>query len=167
MKVGILSDTHGDFHPRIPSFFAEADEIWHAGDIGHISVLERLRAIAPVRAVHGNIDGGIVRMENPEHLLFKAEGVRVLMTHIGGYPGRYAPEARKLVQDHRPGLFICGHSHILRVMYDRSLGFLMVNPGAAGKYGIHRSITAIRMVIEGGGMKDLEVLDLPRVAGEF
>jgi len=162
MKIGIISDTHGYVHPRIPEFFSGVDEIWHAGDIGSLAVADQLSKLKPFRAVHGNIDGGEIRHEYPGILSFRAEDVKVLMTHIGEFRGRYDAMVRQLIGEEKPLLFVCGHSHILKVKYDEKLGLLHVNPGAAGKSGIHKSITAIRMVIEGNNMRDLEVLDIPR-----
>jgi putative phosphoesterase len=162
LHIGILSDTHGFVHPRILEFFASADEIWHAGDMGDIQISEQLRALKPLRGVYGNIDGHEIRIEFPEVQVFQAEQVRVLMTHIGGYPGRYDHRARMLIELEKPKLFVCGHSHILKVIYDPKYELLHINPGAAGKYGIHKSITAIRLIIEGENMRDLEVLDIPR-----
>ncbi len=162
MKVGILSDTHGYVHPRIIEFFAGVDEIWHAGDIGDLVVAHQLQALRPFRAVFGNIDGRDARLEFPEVQLFNVATVKVMMMHIGGYPGRYDSRARVLIEQEKPKLFICGHSHILKVIYDPKYDLLHVNPGAAGNYGIHKSITAIRMIIEGKDIRDLEVFDLPR-----
>jgi putative phosphoesterase len=162
MRIGIVSDTHGFVHPKVLDFLSAADEIWHAGDIGDDSVIRQLRELATVRAVYGNIDGNAMRLEFPDRLIFRLEQVKVLMTHIGGYPGRYDPAARQLIEQERPKLFVCGHSHILKVIYDKKYSLLHINPGAAGKYGIHKSITAIRLIMEDGNMRDLEVLDLPR-----
>jgi putative phosphoesterase len=162
IRIGILSDTHGFIHPRVLEFFSITDEIWHAGDIGSVEVAHRLREMKPLRAVHGNIDGRDVRLEYPAVQGFQSEQVKVFMTHIGGYPGRYDPRARLQIEQEKPALFVCGHSHILKVMYDKKHGLLHINPGAAGKYGIHKSITAVRLVIEGNNMRDLEVLDIPK-----
>jgi putative phosphoesterase len=161
-RIGILSDTHGYVHPRVEAFFSGLDEIWHAGDIGDIAVIHRLRAICPVRAVYGNIDGRETWNEFGDTLIFDAELVKVYMTHIGGYPGKYDPRSRAVIMRERPGLFVCGHSHILKVMYDKDFNLLHINPGSAGKYGIHKSITAVRLIIDGANMRDLEILDLPR-----
>ena len=162
LNIGILSDTHGYVHPRVLDFFSGADEIWHAGDIGNAALAHQLRALKTFRAVHGNIDGQDVRIEFSASQVFEVEQVKVLMTHIGGYPGRYDPMARMMIELEKPKLFVCGHSHILKVIYDQKFDLLHINPGAAGKYGIHKSITAIRLVIEKGNMRDLEVLDVPR-----
>ena len=160
--IGILSDTHGYIHPRVFDFFSGVDEIWHAGDMGNVDIARQLMALKPLRAVYGNIDGRDVRIEFPEVLVFRVDQVKVLMTHIGGYPGRYDPGARLIIEQERPKLFVCGHSHILKVIYDQKYDLLHINPGAAGKYGIHKSITAIRLIIEGDNMRDLEILDVPR-----
>jgi uncharacterized protein len=166
-KIGILSDTHGFVHPRVLDFFAEVDEIWHAGDIGDANVSRHLAAFKPLRAVHGNIDGVDMRTEHPEVQLFRIEELKVLMMHIGGYPGRYDPKAKSMIEREKPGLFVCGHSHILKVIYDRKYDLLHINPGSAGKYGMHKSITAVRFVVEGRIMRDLEVFDISRDAGKI
>ncbi|MBE0648563.1 MAG: metallophosphoesterase family protein [Bacteroidales bacterium] len=162
MKVGILSDTHGFLHPGLEAFFANVDEIWHAGDIGNMETLIALEKMKPVRAVYGNIDGREVRSVCKERLLFRAEDASVSIMHIGGYPGRYDPKARELIRKNRPNLVVCGHSHILKVMYDKTHEMLFINPGAAGKFGFHQSYTAIRMEIVGKDFQNLEVWDLPR-----
>jgi putative phosphoesterase len=161
-NIGLLSDTHGFFHPRIPEFFTGCDEIWHAGDIGNMEVVNRLEAIATLRAVYGNIDGQTLRKDFPEVAFFTVEGLKVLMMHIGGYPGRYTSQARGLIIKYRPGLFISGHSHILKVVPDNKYGLLHINPGAAGHSGFHRSITLVRFNIDKGRAKDLEILDIDR-----
>ena len=166
MKVGILSDTHGFLHPRIVNFFKDVDEIWHAGDIGNMNTYQALEDSKPLRAVYGNIDGQDLRIRCPDIHFFQVEQAQVLLTHIGGYPGRYDRKAKELIKQKKPALFVCGHSHILKVMYDKTHELLFINPGAAGKFGSHKSITAIRMVIEGKTFKDLEVLDIPRGSRE-
>lgn len=163
-KIGLLSDTHSCWDDRFAKHLSGCDQIWHAGDIGDISVLERLRGCAPVvRAVRGNIDHGRVARECPEIECFDVEGVKVWLTHIGGYPGRYAPGVRRMLIEERPKLMVCGHSHILRVMYDRELDLLHVNPGAAGYHGWQKKRTLIRLVIDGADMRDLEVIELGSV----
>ncbi len=162
MRIGLISDTHGIVLPFLHKALGEADEIWHAGDIGGLSVLDELRAMKPIRAVHGNIDDHRVRSECPEFLVFEAEGLKVAMMHIGGYPGRYTPQARKIIALEQPALFISGHSHILKVMHDPRNGLLHMNPGAAGKQGIHRVITLIRFSIENGEILKPEVVEYPR-----
>ncbi len=161
-RIGILSDTHSYLHPRLFEFFRDVDELWHAGDIGDLATYERLDSFRPLRAVYGNIDGREIRKVCPRYLSFAMEGVKVLMTHIGGYPGRYDRYALTLIEQEKPGLFICGHSHILKVMFDQRHSFLYINPGAAGRSGMHRSVTMVRLTVEGEVMKDLEVLDIPR-----
>jgi len=162
LHIGILSDTHGYLHPRVINFFRDVDEIWHAGDIGNMQTAQALSAFKPLRAVHGNIDGQEVRREYPQFNLFRLEQVKILMTHIGGYPGRYDIHARQFIEKEKPRLFVCGHSHILKVMFDKKFNLLHINPGAAGNSGLHRSITAVRLIMDNGNMKDLEVLDIPR-----
>ena len=160
--IGLLSDTHGYFHPRIPEFFSGCDEIWHAGDIGSMEVVDKLEAIAALRAVYGNIDGGELRKDFSETALFTVEGLKVLMMHIGGYPGHYQPKVREMIEKYRPGLFISGHSHILKVIPDNKYGLLHINPGAAGHSGFHKSITLVRFNINKGHAEDLEILDIDR-----
>lgn len=162
MKVGILSDTHGTLIPQLFSFFRDVDEIWHAGDIGNIETAEQLAAFKPIRAVYGNADDHIVRMQYPEDQFFHIEDVDVFMTHIGGYPGKYMPEVKYILEHRRPQLYIFGHSHILKVIYDQKLQLLHINPGAAGKTGFHNKITMIRLTIEGKEFKDLEIFEIDR-----
>ncbi|MDE6331068.1 MAG: metallophosphatase family protein, partial [Muribaculaceae bacterium] len=158
---------HSCWDDRFAIHFQGCDQIWHAGDIGDRSVLERLRGVCPVvRAVRGNIDSGIVARMCPEIDSFTVEGVKVWLTHIGGYPGRYAPGVRRILIEERPRLMVCGHSHILKVMYDKELDLLHVNPGAAGYHGWQRERTLIRLVIDGGDMRDLEVIELGKVRME-
>lgn len=159
-KIGLLSDTHSYWDDRYKAYFADCDEIWHAGDIGNMDVANKLKAFKPFRAVYGNIDGQDVRLEYPEFLRFNIENVDVLMTHIGGYPGKYDPKVRQILQIKPPKLFICGHSHILKVIFDKKYNCLDINPGAAGKYGFHKVRTLLRFVLEEGNIKDLEVIEL-------
>jgi len=161
-RIGLLSDTHGFLHPKCFEFFKDCDEIWHAGDIGNIHVADALCEFKPLKAVFGNIDGHDVRSVYKEYQVFTIEHVKVVMIHIGGYPGHYSKVARELITEEKPSLFISGHSHILKVMYDQKYNCLHMNPGAAGKYGIHKSITMIRFVIDRDQMKELEVLDINR-----
>ncbi|WP_418992463.1 metallophosphoesterase family protein [Alistipes sp.] len=156
-KIGIISDTHGTFDDTLREFLRDVDEIWHAGDIGSLEVADRIAAFKPLRAVSGNIDNGLTRRVYPQFLSFECEEVRVLMTHIGGYPRRYDPRAVEKIQQLRPKLFIAGHSHILKVIYDPVYDLLAVNPGAAGQYGLHKVRTAIRLTIDGADMRDMEV----------
>ena len=160
VKIGLLSDTHAYWDDKYLQYFEPCDEIWHAGDIGSDDVADRLEAFRPLRAVYGNIDGQSLRLRFPRVYHFEVEQVTVMMTHIGGYPGRYAPDIRKELYDTHPTLFVTGHSHILKVMYDRHLDCLTINPGAAGKSGFHQVRTLVRFALEAGAIKDLEVIEL-------
>ena len=161
-KIGVLSDTHGLLDKRILEHFKEVDEIWHAGDIGSEEVLRRLREFKPTRAVFGNMDSGDVRYSLSEFYRFRVEDVNVLMTHIGGYPGHYNPWLIPMFRKEPPDLFVCGHSHILKVQYDNQFKFLTMNPGAAGKQGWQPCQTLLRFTIDGSEIKDLEVIELER-----
>lgn len=161
-RIGIISDTHNTFDEPLRQFLAEVDEIWHAGDIGSTELADEIAAFKPLKAVYGNIDGGITRRIYPEFCSFRCEGITVLMTHIGGYPRRYAPSAVQRIQSLRPNLFIAGHSHILKVQYDPVYEMLTVNPGAAGAFGFHKVRTAIRLTIDGNDMRDMEIWEYPR-----
>jgi uncharacterized protein len=160
--IGLISDTHYQIHPSIFDFFKDCDEIWHAGDIGNIETVNKLRDFKPLKAVFGNMDGLDVRNEVPKNLRFKTEDVEVWITHIGGYPGNYQKEIREELEKTPPNLFICGHSHILKVIYDKKYNFLHINPGAAGNSGLHRVITFIRFKIDGKNIKELEIMELDR-----
>jgi uncharacterized protein len=159
-KIGLLSDTHSHWDDRYGHYFACCDEIWHAGDFGSLAVADGLRAIAPLRGVCGNIDGTDVRREFQETLRFCCEGVEVMIKHIGGYPGHYDRSVVRELRTCPPQLFISGHSHIAKVMYDRQLGLLHINPGAAGLYGQQPVRTLVRFVIDGAEVKDLEMIEL-------
>lgn len=159
-RILLLSDTHGHMDDRILQYAAEADEIWHAGDIGTLEVSDALAAVKPLRAVYGNIDGHKLRQEFPLDQRFYCEKVKVWITHIGGYPGRYEKRVREGFAENRPQLFICGHSHILKVMYDKKHDLLHMNPGAAGKQGFHQVRTMLRFVVDGSDITDLEVVEL-------
>jgi len=161
-KIGLLSDTHGYWDEKFETYFASCDEIWHAGDIGSMELAVRFEALKPFRAVYGNIDDYKTRVVYPQNLRFTIEKVEVLMTHIGGYPGRYDPSIRGQLLARPPKLFISGHSHILKVMYDKKLDCLHMNPGAAGKYGFHRVRTLLRFVLDEGDIRDLEVIEIGR-----
>ncbi len=156
-KIGLLSDTHHLFDDKLRRFFEGVDELWHAGDIGSIVIADEIAAFKPLRAVYGNADGADVRITYPLVQRFAVERVEVLMTHIGGYPGRYEPAVVKLLQTNRPQLFISGHSHILKVMNDKKFDLLHINPGAAGIYGFHTVRTAVRFVLDDGRITGLEV----------
>lgn len=162
LQIGLLSDTHGFVNPRIVEFFSLCHEIWHAGDIGNMDTADAFALLKPFKAVYGNIDGTQVRTSYPRNLVFNCEGIKVLMTHIGGYPGRYEKETRLLIEKEKPGLFISGHSHILKVMYDKKHSLLHINPGAAGNSGFHHVITCVRFVIDGDEIRNLEVFEKQR-----
>ena len=159
-RIGLLSDTHGFWDERYGKYFAECDEIWHAGDIGTTEVADKLAAIAPLRAVYGNIDGGDLRYRFSAKYRFRCEEVEVLMKHIGGYPGHYDVSIRGMMYANPPQLFISGHSHLLKVIYDKTLSCLHINPGAAGLSGFHQVRTLVRFTIDGKEIKDLEVIEL-------
>ncbi len=161
-RIGLLSDTHGYLDEKIIIFFKDCDEIWHAGDMGNIEIADKISEIKTLRGVYGNIDGQEVRITYPKIQSFICEGVNVLMTHIGGYPGRYEKEIKELILKLKPNLFISGHSHILKVMYDKKNELLHINPGAAGNSGLHKFQTAIRFIIDGKEIKDLEVFEKSR-----
>lgn len=166
MYIGLLSDTHGLFDSPFREFLAPVDEIWHAGDFGGIAVADAIAAFKPLKGVYGNCDGYDVRLAYPQYQLFSCGGMKVLMIHIGGYPGRYDPRARALIDEFRPDLFVCGHSHILKVVNDRRRNMLVVNPGAAGCHGFHIVRTALRFRIEDSDIRDMEVFELDRVRKE-
>ena len=159
-KIGLLSDTHGYWDDKYYQYFSECDEIWHAGDIGSNTVAEKLAAFKPLRAVYGNIDSHQLRIVYPQHQRFMCEDVDVWLTHIGGYPGKYAPEVKPGIYENPPRLFICGHSHILKVTYDKKNNILCMNPGAAGKYGFHVVRTLLRFEISGNAIQNLEVIEI-------
>jgi len=161
-RIGLLSDTHAYWDDRYLKHFETCDEIWHAGDIGSLELAMRLQEFRPLRAVCGNCDGGDLRRMFPEKLRWTSEGADILMTHIGGYPGHYAPGIRAQLFARPPKLFVCGHSHILKVLYDERLGLLHINPGAAGLQGWHQVRTLIRFTIADASFRDLEVIEIPR-----
>ncbi|MBQ4230347.1 MAG: metallophosphoesterase family protein [Salinivirgaceae bacterium] len=161
-KIGLLSDTHAYFDSDMRKFLEPVDQIWHAGDIGSAQLLDDLLQFRPVTAVFGNIDDTNMRMMVPEFQVFTVEQAKVVMTHIGGYPGRYEPKVRKMLLAERPQIFVSGHSHILKVMYDKQLQCLHLNPGAAGVYGFHTVRTMLRFKIDGANIKDLEVWQTPK-----
>lgn len=160
MKIGLLSDTHNYLDDIIFKHFEQCDEIWHAGDFGDFRIIEQLSAFKPFKGVYGNIDGRDIRIACPEHLRFRCEQVDVWMTHIGGYPGRYAAQVKPEILLNPPKLFISGHSHILKVQFDPKLGLLHLNPGAAGKQGWHKVRTLIRFEINSDKIENLEVIEL-------
>lgn len=158
-RIGLISDSHGWLDETVFEHFKNCDEVWHAGDFGE-DVVEKLKGFKSLKGVYGNIDGTSIRSEYPEQLVFMCEEVKVMMRHIGGYPPRYNPETKKELLVHQPQLFISGHSHILKVMYDDQLQCLHMNPGAAGKHGWHKTRTVIRFIVDGRNMKDCEVIEL-------
>ncbi len=165
MKIGLLSDTHSHLEESIYEYFENVDEIWHAGDIGDPELAQKLEAFKPFRAVYGNIDGQKLRAKYPEDLIFTLEGVSVWMTHIGGYPPRYTKRTRVKIMELNPRLFICGHSHILKIMPDpKRPGSICINPGAAGKQGFHKDKTVVRFELVQGRLENLEVIKLGKRA---
>lgn len=163
MKIGLLSDTHSHLDERFFTFFDSCDELWHAGDVGNPEILDSLEAFKPLMAVSGNIDGLAVRQRCKNDLFFERESCKVFMTHIGGYPGRYNMEALQKIKSYRPHIFVCGHSHILKVMFDKTYNLLHINPGAAGVHGWHKVRTAVRFEIMDGKPQKMELFELPRV----
>ncbi|WP_378186814.1 metallophosphoesterase family protein [Aquimarina sp. W85] len=159
-KILLLSDTHSHIDDRILHYIKEADQVWHAGDIGDIAVTDTIKAIKPLKAVYGNIDNSIIRKEFPLHQRFTCEGVSVWITHIGGYPPKYNNYTRDEIKKNPPRLFICGHSHILKVMMDKNNGTLHMNPGASGKHGFHKTRTMLRFTLDSGKIENLEVIEL-------
>lgn len=159
-KILLLSDTHSYMDDRILDYAQQADEIWHAGDFGNMEVIEALEKIKPLKGVYGNIDDAKIRSEFPEVLRFTCEDVEVLMIHIGGYPGKYSPLARTEIQKKAPQLFVSGHSHIPKAMYDKKYSLLHLNPGACGKTGWHKTRTMMRFEIDGKDIKNLEIIEL-------
>ena len=160
MRIGLLSDTHSHLDSAIIRYLESCDEIWHAGDIGNIEIADSLAAYKPFRAVYGNIDGADLRRSYPENLVFEISGIKVFMTHIGGYPGHYPSRVSKQIHEYSPDLFICGHSHILKVMPDKANKLLHINPGAAGIHGFHHVRTLVRFSITDSKIHDLEVIEL-------
>ncbi|MBQ2112897.1 MAG: metallophosphoesterase family protein [Bacteroidales bacterium] len=163
MFVGLISDTHGVFDEPFRDFLAPVDQIWHAGDFGGgLDLAASIASFKPLVGVAGNCDNYDLRYTHPLHRFFECEGMKVLMTHIGGYPGKYDPRARKLIDEYRPDIFVCGHSHILKVVRDTRRNMLVINPGAAGIQGFHIVRTALRFHIENGSLKDMEVFEVDR-----
>ncbi len=160
MKIGLLSDTHAYWDEKFSKYFAECDEIWHAGDMGSAFVADKMESFKPVRGVYGNCDGYDIRLRFPRFLFFEVEGGKVLLTHIGGYPGKYAPEIFRELNQYKPDLFICGHSHILKVKYDKDRSMMHINPGAAGLQGFQTVRTLVRFEINSGKIENLEVIEL-------
>ncbi len=161
-RIGLLSDTHGFIEPKMYDFFKDCDEIWHAGDFGNMETADALGNIKPVRGVYGNIDDHKLRTVFPKHLKFRCEDVKVWMTHIGGFPGHYDPSVKPGIFQDPPTLFISGHSHILKVIFDKKLNLLHINPGAAGNHGFHKVKTLVRFIIDGANIRDLEIMEIER-----
>ncbi|MEC4114270.1 metallophosphoesterase family protein [Myroides pelagicus] len=161
-NILLLSDTHGCIDESILKYVRQADEVWHAGDIGDLAVTETIQGLKPLRAVYGNIDGKEARAEFPEEQLFMCEEMKVYMIHIGGYPGKYKAVVKERLMTEKPGIYICGHSHILKVQYDQLHNVLHLNPGAAGISGFHQVRTMLRFVIDKGVVKDMEVIEWPK-----
>lgn len=165
MYIGLISDTHGVFDPEFRKFLEPVDQLWHAGDFGgDENFMKEIAAFKPLTGVCGNCDSHSIRYDYPLHQFFECEGMSVLMTHIGGYPGHYDMRARALIESYRPQIFVCGHSHILKVIFDEHYKMLTMNPGACGIQGWHQSRTALRFHIDNGQIHDMEVFDLPRAS---
>lgn len=161
--IGLISDTHGTFDDKIRGFMEPVNEIWHAGDFGTLECADAIAAFKPLKGVYGNCDDQNIRLDHPHHRLFMCGGMKVLMVHIGGFPGRYDPRARALIDELRPDIFVCGHSHILKVMNDSRRNMLVINPGAAGCFGFHTVRTALRFRIDEGRIYDMEVCEWDRL----
>jgi hypothetical protein len=161
-KILLLSDTHSYIDEQILKFVNQADEVWHAGDVGSMSVIDTIKKLKPLRAVYGNIDNYLIRTELDLDLWFSVEGVTVFMTHIGGYPNRYEARVKQVLEKEKPKLFICGHSHILKVIYDKKLNVLHMNPGAAGKHGFHNIRTMLQFCLHKGEILNLEIIELEK-----
>ncbi|WP_026464753.1 metallophosphoesterase family protein [Adhaeribacter aquaticus] len=164
MKIGLISDTHSYVDEQILRHMGECDEIWHGGDFGSLAVSDALAALAPLRGVYGNIDDITLRSVHPKVQRFSVASLDVLMTHIGGYPGKYHPDISTLIKTNPPQLFISGHSHILKVMPDKSLNLLHINPGAAGRHGFHHIRTLVKFEINNGKIENLQVVELGKRA---
>ena len=162
-RIGVISDTHNTFDEQLKEFLRDVDEIWHAGDFGSIELADQIASFKPMKGVWGNIDGGMMRRAYNEFCCFQCGNKRVLITHIGGYPRHYSPAAVRMIQTSKPDIFIAGHSHILKVMFDPIYQLLHINPGAAGQYGFHKVRTAIRFTINGDDIRDMEIGEWPRL----
>ena len=160
LNILLISDTHSYLDPKLIKHIEEADEVWHAGDIGSIDVTEEIKKIKTLKAVHGNIDDQVVRNEFPKNLIFMCEDVKIFITHICGQPTNYTKEVKELILEEKPQVFICGHSHILKVMYQKQFEVLHLNPGACGSHGFHQIKTALRFVIDKDQIKDLAIIEL-------
>ena len=164
-KILLISDTHGYLEPKLNKYIVAADEVWHAGDIGNVELCKQIEKLKPLKAVFGNIDGLDITSKYPENLIFTCETVKVFITHIGAYPGKYSAKIKQLIKEHQPKLLICGHSHILKVMFDKENNLLYINPGACGVHGFHKVKTAVRFEIENAEIKNLAVIELGDRAG--
>lgn len=162
MKILLLSDTHSHYDSFIEKYILQADEVWHAGDIGNLEVTDRIASLKPLRAVYGNIDDDKARTQFPLHNRFECEGMDIWITHIGGYPGKYHPAIKTEIYSNSPDIFICGHSHILKVINDKKINCLHMNPGAIGIHGFHKKRTMLRFDIENGRISNLEVVEKDR-----
>ena len=160
----LISDTHGYLDSKLIKHIQTVDEVWHAGDIGDIKVCKEIEKLKPLKAVFGNIDGTDLRNNYPEHFSFNCEKVKVLITHIGGYPGKYPNKIKQLIQTLKPDLFICGHSHILKIMFDKINNLLHINPGASGIQGFHNVKTAVKFEIDGTEIKNASIIELGKRA---
>jgi putative phosphoesterase len=161
-RILLLSDTHGYLDEKILKYLNHVDEVWHAGDIGTLNVANNLSELKPLRAVYGNIDGPEIREKFKEDLNFFCEGLKICITHIGGYPGKYNSKAKKIIEKHNPKIFICGHSHILKVIFDKKTGLLHMNPGACGVYGFHRIRTMLKFNIDNDKIENLQIIELAK-----
>lgn len=159
-KILLISDTHSYLDTKLIQHIKNADEVWHAGDIGTYTICEEIQKHKPLKAVYGNIDGQDIRKTYPENLIFNCENIKVLITHIGGYPNKYPARVKNLLLEHTPNIFICGHSHILKVMYDKELNLLHINPGACGVHGFHNVKTVVRFDIDDTEIKNLAIIEL-------
>lgn len=161
VRIGLLSDTHSYLDPSLLPVLQECDEIWHAGDLGSLDLLKQLQKLKkPLRVVYGNIDGHDIRIDVPERLIFRVEQMKILMIHIGGYPGHYTSPVKKMLLEEKPDIYVCGHSHILKVIYDKQLQLLHINPGAAGREGFQKVRTMVRFTIDGDSVKDLAIIEM-------
>lgn len=161
-RIGLISDTHSYIDDAVFEHFAQCDEIWHGGDFGSIEVIEKLQAYKPLKGVYGNIDDGKIRTDFPETLVYTCEEVKVMIKHIGGYPPKYNTETKKEILQHKPQLFISGHSHILKIIFDDKINCLHINPGAYGKQGWHKVRTLVTFCIDGNQIKNCNVIEMPR-----
>ena len=161
-KICIISDSHGYIDTNVINFLKKSDEVWHAGDIGEINIIDKIKKYVSLKAVHGNIDNHSIRGEYPEYIFFNCEEVKVLIIHIGGYPGKYTKKSLELINKYKPDVFICGHSHILKVIYDKKFNLIHINPGAIGKYGIHKVRTLITLEVHKNKLLNMKVVEFKK-----